>query len=115
MLAAVCSITLLVRASVIGHFPFAFCPSPWRSFLHQCLRVKFDGLHAALECAADQRPGFTSGDQIKKPFFLFRRPAYPGIYASHFFAFSPSSTSRRMAVASGGLSGCFFAQDVIAS
>jgi hypothetical protein len=76
------------RPKFASHFPLAF--SPWRSFLRQCLRVKFDGLHAALECAADQRPGFTSGDQTKKPFFLFRRPAYPGIYASHFFAFSPS-------------------------
>src|ERR1035437_1929855 len=53
-----------------------FCASP-----SERLRVKFDGLHAALERTADQRPGFTCGDQVEKPFFLFRRPAYPRHYA----------------------------------
>ena len=45
------------------------------------LRVKFDVLHAALQRSADQSPGFTCGDQVEKPFFLFRRPAYPRHYA----------------------------------
>ena len=55
------------------------------------LRVKFDGLHAALQRSADQSPGFTSGDQVEKPFFLFRRPAYPRHYA---VTSSPSARAR---------------------
>ncbi len=44
----------------IGHWSFPFCllPQPLAVFLRQCLRVKSDGLHAALECAADQRQSF---------------------------------------------------------
>src|ERR1019366_7534194 len=63
-----------------------FCASP-----SERLRVKFDGLHAALERTADQRPGFTCGDQVEKPFFLFRRPAYPRHYA---VISSPSAFAR---------------------
>jgi hypothetical protein len=37
------------------------------------------------------------------------------LWKHYFFAFNPSSTSRRMAVVSVGLSGCFFAQALIAS
>jgi len=49
-----------------------FCASPSKR-----LRVKFDGLHTALERAADQRSGFTCGDQVEKPLCLFRCPPHP--------------------------------------
>src|ERR1700692_2976316 len=67
--------TTLMRVIFLSPSPSAlvlFC-----SDQSERLRVKFDGLHAALEHAADQRPGLTFGDQVEKPFFLFRRPAHP--------------------------------------
>jgi hypothetical protein len=65
------------------------------------LRVKFNGLHTALERAADQCPRLTGGDQIKKPLVLFWRPTYPRHHAVVFPAFSPSSTNRPVSPLSG--------------
>jgi hypothetical protein len=56
-----CSFAALISASPSGLVLFCANQS-------ERLRVKFDGLHAALENAAYHCPGFTCGDQIEKPF-----------------------------------------------
>src|SRR5258705_1547543 len=72
--AVACSLApfLPARAALPPSFPSAlglFCANQ-----SERLRVKFDGLHAALEHAADRCPRLTGGDQIKKPLVSRKLP-----------------------------------------
>ena len=88
----------------------------WLAFSVVALRLRIDSLGRPLQLTSDFLACHSGSQHFVELDFLHRCPApSSGSRSGHFpFAFSPSSTRRRMASESFGLSGCCFAHFSIA-